>query len=354
MGARTILDTDSAALPRGDVARLAVVTVATRNHLHRVRALHASVALFLPDAHRCTVLVDRDDAGVLGAQPFELLPLDALPVPDMAAYLRRYSPAQLSFSAKPFVLAEMLRRGHERVLYLDSDILAHASLAPLVERLDAAAILLTPHRVYPTIGGSEVELTMLNAGTFNAGVVGVRACAEADAFLAWWQDKLLYHCIVDPERGLCGDQRWLDLVPGMFANVAIARDAGWNVGRWNVDERPVTRTASGYLAGGQPLLLFHYSGMCASPSTPRSRSDESGHALSPLVLDLVADYQRELLAQGQLRYEGIPFGRNAPPVPLGQRGGRVTQWLRGGLHRMTTVGQRRALRLWWKRRGQAS
>ena len=56
------------------------------------------------------------------------------------------------------------------------------------------------------------------------------------------------------------DQRWLDLVPALFDDVHIVRDAGCNVAYWNLPERGLTLTQNGMQAHDSLCRFFHFSG----------------------------------------------------------------------------------------------
>ncbi len=307
----------------------AVVSVATRSHLHRARCLFDSVERHLPHADRYLVLADEPEDNPVGAHPFATLPVTGLPIPAVDTFVRRYTPAELSFAIKPYALAEMFERGYERALYLDSDVVAYSSLQPLVDALDDASIVVTPHRVTARERSLHDELVVLQAGTYNSGFIGVRRDAAATAFLQWWQQKLLRDCVVDVARGLCGDQRWLDVVPGRFDGVAIARDPGWNVGPWNLDERCIARSGGGFVVGERPLAFFHFSGFPAALTEPNI---VVGNAhFTPALRELIAGYAQALDARGRAHYESLPFGFAPPPA------GKLERLRRAGVALLRSV-----------------
>ena len=81
---------------------------------------------------------------------------------------------------------------------------------------------MTPH-LTGFIEGDEhpCERTILQAGTYNLGFLVVTRQPDLARFLGWWQEKLEFQCVVDTERGLFVDQKWIDLVPGLFPGVRI-------------------------------------------------------------------------------------------------------------------------------------
>ena len=113
-------------------------------------------------------------------------------------------------------------------------------------------------------------MNILQSGTFNAGFVGVSDVPVTRAALAWWQDRLLADCSAAVERGVYYDQRWLDLLPILFDDVSVMRDAGCNIAYWNLPERHVQVSSEGIiLADGAPARFFHFSGFePEQPSIP--------------------------------------------------------------------------------------
>src|SRR5262249_25003094 len=154
-------------------------------------------------------------------------------------------------------------------------------------------ILLTPHLTAPR---SEPELDILRDGAYNLGFIAVRR--DADAFLKWWQARVSEHGRVDRSKGLVVDQRWIDLVPGMFPGVHIVRDPGYTLAYWNLDSW-----------NGGPLYFFHFSGF--DPANPKELSRYRDLKASPNVLALAREYSNELLAHGyeQCRQWPCAYGR---------------------------------------------
>ncbi len=333
----------------GAAHTVAVVTVVTCSHMHRARVLLASVARYLPEARCYAVLADRDQDGRLGAQPFEVIPLESLPVPDMPGFVRRYGPAELSFATKPWGLAELFRRGFDRVIYFDSDVVVYSSLQPMLEVLDDAAIVLTPHLTSEGVGDvGEFERTILLAGAYNAGFIGLSRDPSAERFLGWWQDKLLHHCRIDIERGMVGDQRWLDLVPGLFDGVRILRHPGWNFAWWNMLRRPVTMVEGALRAGGEPLVFVHYSGLVSAASFAGRRANEdAAECVAPEIRALIDNYVMLLEREGARHYATLPFAlASAGARARAASRNRLQAMARHALHAVTTSAFRRRVLHW--------
>ncbi|UUY09431.1 hypothetical protein LRS11_05170 [Pseudomonas sp. J452] len=285
-----------------------IVSIAAKNYLPRVRVLAASLQTWHPELSLHVLLAD-ELAGELdpASEPYRLVTLDELQMADQRQFCFRYDIKQRAAALKPYFLQHLLDQGHQHVLFIDPDMLVTASLAPLLEPLQQHAILLTPHLLHPASGqlAAQRELEILRAGMFNAGVIGVSASAQGQAFLAWWRQRLALHAQDSVAEGMYYDQRWLDLVPGLFDQLYVVRDAGCNVAHWNLGERPLEWRNAELLCAKQLCRLIHFSGY--DPNSPERLSyhadwiaPDSG---SPLAA-LLEDYRQRLLVAGQAQVDG--------------------------------------------------
>ncbi len=255
-------------------------TIVARNYLPYARVFAQSLTAVHPQA-RVTVLVIDGAAEPSDAGLFRTLRLEDV-IPDAAERRRQtflYDVTELSTAVKPLLLQRLLAEGADSVLYFDPDIQVFDSVDNLSRLAADRGIVLTPHMLSPIPDdGFEVsDLAVLRAGVFNLGFIGVGAGTER--FLEWWSGRLRRHCISDPANGMFVDQRWLDYVAGLFPH-ALVDDPGCNVAYWNLHERRVERTASGFDVNGRPLRFFHFSGF--DPAVPYLLSRYQGR--NPRVL----------------------------------------------------------------------
>lgn len=279
------------------VQRLALCSIATASHVRQVLPCLRRLRQLHPDAAAVLLLVDGDAAGL--AEDISCLPVDAVIAPEVLKGMRgRYTPAELCFALKPFLLEHLLERGAEQAHYLDGDCIAFHGLAPLVEDLAAADLLLTPHCLtpIPDDGRTPRALTVLRGGVFNGGYLGVRNTAEGRRFTRWLAGMTEHQARNAPAEGMCGDQRWLDLVPALFPGAAICRRAGANVAYWNLHERSLSGNAQqSFRVNGEPLLFFHYSGYRLDRPGDLS-VHQNRHAVEPGgVLEALLGEYRDLL-----------------------------------------------------------
>ncbi len=293
-----------------------IFTIVSRNYLAYALTLMQSLAVQHPQSRRYVALADRghDDADLAGA-PFELIHIDELELPDFDAFVFRYDVLELNTAIKPYVFRWLRRRhAHERLVYLDPDIDVLAPLHAVDAALDQGALaVLTPHLNAPmTDHRHPGELAILKSGTYNLGFVAIGPHASADRLIDWWADKLEFGCVADPAAGLFTDQKWMDLAPGLFPDVCILRDDGYNLAYWNLAQRDVRRDGDQWRANTSTLVFVHFSGVDVdrpelfSRHQDRYRSGNLGE-LRPLY----DDYLARLRANGHARYRLIPYAFGA-------------------------------------------
>lgn len=289
---------------------VAAGTVVAKNYLPFARVLARSFAEHHPDVPFYVLLCDEvENCFDPSAEPFAFIPFAELSMPHPEGFRFRYPIQHLSIAAKPHLFQHLFGLGYERVLFLDSDILITGALTALLDPRDGSSVALTPHLLSPPQGKqrAERELSIIRAGTFNAGCVNVSSDERGRAFIRWWEERLRYHTIHEVERGLHGDQRWLDLAPSFFGGVSVVRDPACNVAYWNLPERRISWHESQLLVNGMPCRFFHFSGF--NPGSPGilTRHVTTGDSGTPATLRLLDFYSSMLLAAGYEESRGWPY-----------------------------------------------
>jgi len=294
--------------------KTAVFTIVSLNYGAFSRTLMESISAVHPEWDRHVLLVDRHaDPESVGGDLFTASLVEDLPLPKKPEFLFRYDIMELNTAVKPYMFAKLRREGYDRVIYIDPDILVVNRLVDVERLLDeGASAVVTPHLTAPLDDGRRPnELDIMRAGAYNLGFLALAGTAAADAFIAWWQDKLEYGAVSDPARGLFTDQKWVDLAPGMFGGFAVLRDPGYNVAYWNLPHRPVTRENDSWMAGGSPLRFFHFSGF--DPQNPKPFSKHQDRLTLNTIgeaRELALMYAAKVLSHGhaELRTQSYAFG----------------------------------------------
>ena len=302
----------------------AIFTIVAKNYLPYARVLMRSAAIIHPGWRRFVILVDEVN-GYFDpqAEDFEIILSRDLPIPRSRWFHFKYSILELCTAVKPYAFEYLFKsQAPDRIVYLDPDIKIYSPLSQITETLGTADIVLTPHLTASLDDDKRpAEIDILRAGAYNLGFIAISRSRNSASFLTWWQERLYDHCVVDLPRGLFVDQRWVDLVPGMFEKVAVVREAGYNVAYWNLSHRVVSLSENGYQVGGSPLAFFHFSGY--DPEQPeklsRHQSRFTVESLPAGTRHVLSAYREDLLSAGYLSCKAWPYAfgifRNGTRIP---------------------------------------
>lgn len=249
------------------MSEIHVFTSAAFNYIPKVRILFNSLRKFHPEWKLHLALADELRETVdLSQEPFdEVMTLVDLNIPHWYSWAYCHTIVELATAIKPFMLAHLLKQpGCKKVIYLDPDTVAFSRLDDIIEALDSANIVLTPHQTKPEQTLAAVidnEICSLKHGVYNLGFIAVSATEIGHDFADWWSKRVYNFCRDDIPNGLFTDQRWIDLVPAFFSGVAIMRSSRHNVATWNLTTRELSLSESGqYLVDDQPLGFYHFTG----------------------------------------------------------------------------------------------
>lgn len=302
-------------------SRTCIFTIVSRNYLHYARTLMDSVEAHAPGADRLVGLCDEIGEVDLSGENFDVLEMKSLSIPEIDKFIFRYTILELNTAIKPYIISQLFEQGYDKVIYFDPDIRIYRSLEGMLALLDEHQMLLTPHLTGPLDDDKlPSELNILVSGTYNLGYIGLRNTPEMQHFAHWWEDKLYTDCVVDLERGLFVDQKWVDMAPGMYPGVYINRDPGWNVAYWNLKHRKVEQRGDGYTVNGEPLQFFHFSGFNGDAALLSKHQDRfTKKSAGPAVEQLCKDYAQALEANGEKEVTRIPYAygffADGTPIP---------------------------------------
>lgn len=246
--------------------RICCFTSFTYAYLGRARTLLSTLRAAHPDWAVCAVVVDEPPPGTDPAEllaGFDLvLGLHDLGIPRARAWLFKHEVVEACTAVKANAMLRLMDAGYSAVVYLDPDIAVFHPLDTVLAALDGAAVVLTPHQTSPNRNArvmGDNELVSLRLGAYNLGFIAVRSFGPGRDFAEWWAAQLLRACYDDPAAGLFTDQKYIDLVPGLFDGVAVLRDPGCNVASWNLSTRRLFIGADGGIRVNEaPLRFMHF------------------------------------------------------------------------------------------------
>jgi glycosyltransferase involved in cell wall biosynthesis len=290
---------------------LAICTIIAKNYLAHARCLTESFLAQHPGGQVFVLLADEiDGAFDPAAERFTTIEARSLGIPEFEQMAFRYSVVEFNTAVKPFFMEYLFERYDlPSLCYFDPDIYFYQPLARLKELLASQAVVLTPHLLdFLDDNCMPDEPYILRAGVYNLGFIGLARGPDLHTLLRWWQRKLIRDCVIDVARGLFVDQRWIDLVPGMFDRVAILRDPGYNAAYWNLKGRAIRREQGCWRANDAPLTFYHFSGLPMHDLNAISKhQNRFTLADLPAIEPLFAEYRDRLLANGYHEVQRLPY-----------------------------------------------
>jgi len=267
------------------------------------RTFFDSVRRHQPDADLFLCLADRslEIDGFYGPD-WHVVEAKDLAIFDFAGFSFRYDVMEFNTALKPFMFQHLLERlSYDIVLYFDPDIEVFQPLNAIVLKLsEGASFFLTPHLCSPRENeGDPNDITIMKAGIYNLGFLGIARGEEASRVIAWWARRLRYQCLNAQSEGIFVDQKFMDLVPGFAPHAHISHDTTLNVAYWNLPQRHLERRDGAWFVDGQPLTFYHYSGFDPNHPARLSKHDDhfDGTIPEPLQL-LTAAYADTLRKHG--------------------------------------------------------
>ena len=277
----------------------AIVSICSNNYFPYVRILFTSLQKHHPEADLFLCLADKICADVeLGIEGVEIIPAADLGIENFPDFAFRYDIMEFNTAVKPFVMRQLIEsRGYEQVVYLDPDIELFAPMSPVFEAFDNGAnFVVTPHLTAPAEAKDfPNDIGIMKAGIYNLGFIALNSSPDAIAFLQWWERRLRFQCINQQDQGIFVDQKFVDLLPAFHDNVAILRDHSLNVAYWNIEQRQLTQTETGWLVDGKPLRFFHFSGIDSKQPQRLSKHTERFNGdLDEPIQNIVNHYLEQL------------------------------------------------------------
>lgn len=273
----------------------------TYAYLGRARTLLATLRAAHPDWTVCAVVIDEPPPGEretnLLAGFDVVLALGDLGISRARAWLFKHDVVEACTAVKAAAMLRLMDMGFEAIIYLDPDIAVFHPLDNILSALDQASIVLTPHQTRPNRNFrvmQDNELASLQFGAYNLGSIAVRNDEIGLCFAEWWAAQLQRACYDDAALGLFTDQKYIDLVPGLFDGVIIMRDPGCNVASWNLSTRRVTIGFDGGIrVNDAPLRFMHFTKINSVGDIMIDRY--AGDSIE--VLELWMWYRREVARQ---------------------------------------------------------
>jgi hypothetical protein len=273
-----------------------------------------------PDASFSVLVVDDPGRSVGPGEAFEALAPTDLGLDEGELHHRAtmYTVTGLVASLKPNLLRTLLAKAGAPVILLDADGCVYGDLAPVAELAERRSLVLSPHVLDPHPLGDVIgpEQVILRAGVINAGFLAVGVGAVA--FLDWWAERTVRHCVDEPHHALTYSQTWLTLAPALFDH-HLLRDHGVNAMGSNLGAHDIAWDGDVPTIDGARLRHFHFAGKFdpEQPDRLTTKTDLGSWFPSPErrpgIARLCRTYARDLIDHGFADARGVRYAYDLMP-----------------------------------------
>lgn len=275
-----------------------IFTIVAKNYIGLALILEKSIKRFYDDFDFYIVIADEFDQDVNE----ENLPHNCVIAKKFLQFSEeiwenmsfKYNLTEFCTSIKPACFLELFNT-HEKVIYLDPDILCFSRIDSVFNLLDHYRIVLTPHIIdVPQLGSSDAAETIwLDCGIFNLGFMAAAKSVRTEEILVWWHKRLVEYCFIDTYDSLFTDQKWMNFLPSFLSSdeLLITKNKGMNLAPWNFFEREVI---------GNEVGNYYV----------KSRNSNSNGDLDLLVFVHYSAYNYNELLEGKISQHGVNFAKS--------------------------------------------
>lgn len=294
-------------------------TVCNRSQLREATALGENIRRFHPNARYVVGLADKPDA-VSFPSWFEVLPVESIGIPGLAAMSKRYYDFEFVHATRPWFGRYLTgsSASDDTWIFLAPGTMVYQPLDYLSE--SPHDFLLTPHitQRLPEPGSPD-DKRILNIGMFHSNAWVARGTTDVARFFDWWSKRTVDRAFFDLCNGMCLDQLWLNYTPVHLPHWGMIRSATWHLGLHNARQYPLAMRDNVPTANGEKIATVDFAGLhCFHPVWSDHRNIVSG---LPDWQVLIRDYSAKLSnaggpATGVPAAAGTAFGRPAALSPI--------------------------------------
>lgn len=237
-------------------------TLFDQNHLPHGLALYQSLLAHAGDFEAVVLCLDEVAEKALHAKSLPRLRILSLAElagrhPALAAARQDRTGREFAATCPAWLLRDLLPQvpAGELLTYLDAGVFFFSSPQPLLDAIGAASAALVPQ------GFPAGRPPLAHQGKFSASWVSLRHDPAGLAGAADWAERCAADCFTIPGIEDAPGQKHLDAWVAKFPGTVQIAHPGANVAPWNVASRGLGSATTGPLAGGQPLVFYHFRGL---------------------------------------------------------------------------------------------
>ena len=148
----------------------------------------------------------------------------------------------------------LLIKENRMTVYVDADTCFFSSPQRILSLCSSANASITPHRFPKRLSSLEVN------GKYNVGWVSFTPTSTGIAISTEWRKNCEESTAYDANRGVVGDQKYLDSWVITYPGVLILNDPGINAAPWNHEAHSIFLRDDAWFVDDSPLIFFHFHG----------------------------------------------------------------------------------------------
>lgn len=238
-------------------------TVVSSCYVYKFLAMQESLNQHCKNYQLFALCIDEETYRLLKKIPLKnvtLLNLSDLENDKLFAAKNNRNYHEYCWTLKPFILNYVMKEYDDTryFAHLDADLFFFSSPEQIIDEAPKASLILTDHN-----NSDEFLHTYDTSGRYNTGFVCCKNDLTSYLAVEWWLEKCLEKCciIADPQKGLYGDQRYVERWPELFRDVHIVNSKGANVAQWNIKGFSVNEKAGKIRIDNDNLIFYHFSGL---------------------------------------------------------------------------------------------
>lgn len=234
--------------------------------------------------------------------------------------------AEYCWTCSSFLIEYVLDHyGTGMCTYLDADICFFNSPELLFEEMGGNAVLITPHNF------SDYCDCTKESGKYCVQFLPFCDDDRGRRILSSWKNKCIQCCEMSPERGYCGDQKYLDEWSAAYEGVCETACLGAGVAPWNV-ERFLLFYKDGHLMLKDrrteeitPVIFYHFHQLVLFDKDV-VRLTHTGYHISPDAVDMIyapylkmiKEIHKQYHLEPEIDYNGLQHYRDTDLRKLGK------------------------------------
>lgn len=292
-----------------------IFTICSNNYLAQAKALGDSILETNPEYRFFIGLVDTLSPEINYETEIghPVILANEIGIPDFESLWEKYNIIELNTCVKPFFLEYFTNQYKDLsyLMYFDPDTFVFGNIADIeAEFIDGKEIILTPHILtpIPLDGKMPNEHLFLNFGTYNLGFIGIKNPSNNISFFKWWGERTYNIGFDRVSEGLFVDQLWMNFTPIFYSNTVVSKNAGLNMGPWNLHERFLSKNSEQKWIVNKniELVFYHFSNYKFSkPEILASYYDRFGFDDRKDLIELYKDYLEILIQNNIEKLSGL-------------------------------------------------